>query len=146
MFIRFCCTLLMMLVLCCSLSWKFTVLLAVLSVGHCCACCAGPLLVLGAVLVLTDRLDLLPSSLGLPVASGMASPGMTTLGSLLAPSSGSGRKATCEMPLHSSLSPFFILHISTTEPAGDAQGFIFAMGYIAFLLALLNLLSLVRWP
>ena len=113
---------------------------------HCWACCVGPLLVLGVVLVLTDRLDLLLSSLGLPVASGMSSPGMTTVGSLFVPSSGSGRKATYKMPLHSSLSASFILRTSVTQLAGDALGFIFGVGYIAFLLAFLNLLSLISWP
>ena len=130
----------MTLVLCCSLSWKFTVLSAGLSVGHCCACCVSPLLVLGVVLVLIDRLDLLPSSLGLPVASGMPSPGVTTVGSLFAPFSGSCRKATCEMPLHSSLSAFFILHISATEPAGDALEFIFWGGVHCFLVGLSELI------
>ena len=96
--------------------------------------------------MLTDRLDLLPSSLGLPVVSGMSSPGMTTLGPLLAPSSGSGRKAICMMPLHSSLSPLFMLRIYCAELAGDNLGFILGIGYNAFLSAFLNLLSLCMWP
>ena len=135
-----------MTVLCCSLSWKFTVLSAALSVWHGCAPCVGPLLVLGAVLVLTDRLDLLSSSLRLPVASGMSSPGMTILGPLLAPSSGSGRKAICTMFLLSSLSPSFMLRISCADLGGANLGFILGMGYSIFLLAFLNLLSLCMWP
>ena len=140
MFIRFCCTSLMMLVLCCSLSWKFTVLSAVLSVWHGCAPCVGPLLVLGVVLVLTDRLDLLPSSLCLPVASGMSSPGMIILGPLLAPSSGSGRKAICTMFLLSSLSPSFMLRISCAELGGANLEFILGTGVQYFLVGLSELI------
>ena len=129
MFIRFCCTLLMTLVLCCSLSWKFTVLSAALSVWRGCAPCVGPLLVLGVVLVLTDRLDLLSSSLRLPGMSGMSSPGMITLGPPLAPSSGSGRKAICIMFLPSSLSLSFMVQTSCADPGGANLGFILGMGY-----------------
>ena len=142
MFIRFSCTSLMTLVLCCSLSWKFTVLSAALSVWRGCVPCVDLLLVLGAVLVLTDRLDLLSSSLRLPGASRMSSPGMTILGPPLAPSSGSGRKAICTMFLLSSLSLSFMLQISCAELGGANLGFILGTGYCLFLLAFLNLMSL----
>ena len=135
MFIRFCCTSLMTLFLCCSLFWKFKVLSA-LSVWCGCVPCVGPLL------VLTDRLDLLSSSLHLPGASGMSSPGMVILGFLLAPSSGSGRKVIYIMFLPSSLSPSFILWISCAETGGAILGFIFGVGYCIFLLAFLNLMFL----
>ena len=138
MFIRLCCTSLMTLVLCCSLFWKFTVLSA-LSAWRGCVFCVGPLL------VLTDRSDLLSSSLCLPGASGMSSSGMVILGPPLAPSSGSGRKANCIMFLHSSLSPSFILRISCAETGGAILGFIFGVGYCIFLLAFLNLMSLCMW-
>ena len=118
MFIRFCCTSLMTLVLCCSLSWKFTVLSVALSVWCGCVPCVSPLLVL-VVLVLTDRLDLLSSSLHLPGASGMSSPGMIILGP---PSSGSGRKVICIMFLPSSLSPSFMVQISCADPGGAILG------------------------
>ena len=146
MFIRFCCTSLMTLVLCCSHSWKFTVLSAALSVWHGCAPCVGPLLVVGAVLVLTDRLDLLSSSLRLPGVSGMSSPGIITLGPSLAPSSGSGKKAICIMFLPSSLSPSFMVRISCADPGGANLGFILGMRYYIFLLAFPNLMSLCMWP
>ena len=132
---RFCCTSLMTLVLCCSLFWKFTVL----SVWRGCASCVGLLL------VLIDRLDLLSSSLRLPGASGMSSPGKVVVGPLLAPSSGSGRKAICIMFLPSSLSPSFILWISCAETGGAILGFIFGVGYCVFLLVFLNLMSLCMW-
>ena len=145
MFIRFCCTSLMTLVLCCSRSWKFTVLSATLSVWRGCAPCVGPLLVLGAVLVLTDRLDLLSSSLRLPGVSEMSSPGMIALVPPLAPSSGSGRKAICIMFLPLSLSPSFMVRISCAELGGANLGFILGTGYCIFLLAFLNLMSLCMW-
>ena len=138
MFIRFCCTSLMTLVLCCSLFWKFTVLSA-LSVWRGCAPCVGLLL------VLADRLDLLSSSLRLPGASGMSSPGMIILEPLLVPSSGLGRKAICIMFLHSSLSLSFMVWISCADPGGANLGFILGTGYCIFLLAFLNLLSLCMW-
>ena len=125
----------MTLILCCSLFWKFTVL----SVWRGCAPCVGPLL------VLTDRLDLLSSSLRLPGASGMSSPGKVIVGPPLAPSSGSGRKAICIMFLPSSLSPSFILRISCAETGGAILGFIFGVGYCVFLLVFLNLMSLYIW-
>ena len=95
--------------------------------------------------MLTDRLDLLSSSLHLPGASGMSSPGMIILRPPLAPSSGSGRKAICTMFLLSSLSPSFMLRISCAEPGGANLGFILGMGYCIFLLAFLNLMSLCMW-
>ena len=92
-----------------------------------------------------DRQDLLSSSLCLPGASGMSSPGMVILGPPLAPSSGSGRKANCIMFLHSSLSPSFILRISCAETGGAILGFIFGVRYYIFLLTFLNLMSLCMW-
>ena len=139
MFIRFCCTSLMTLVLCCSLSWKFTVLSAALSAWRGCAPCVSPLFVLGAVLVLTDRLDLLSSSLRLPGASGMSSSGMIILGPPLAPSSGSGRKAICTMFLLSSLSPSFMLRISCAELGGPNPGVYPWNGVLYFLVGLSEL-------
>ena len=123
MFIRFCCTSLMMLVLCCSLSWKFTVLSAALSVWHGCAPCVGLLL------VLTDRLDLLSSSLHLPGALGMSSPGMIILGPPLAPSSGSGQESNLHYVfcLHL-LSPSFMVQMSCADP-GRADSGVYLLGW-----------------
>ena len=124
-FIRLCCTSLMTLVLCCSLFWKFTVLSA-LSVWHDCVPCVSPLL------VLTDRLDLLSSFPTSTWGIGDVLSWHGYPGPLLAPSSGSGRKAICIMFLPSSLSPSFILQISCAETGGAILGFIFGVGYCIF--------------
>ena len=136
MIISFCCTLLVTLVQCCSLSWKFCQQ----------AVCGALLCVVGAGSSVDRQVGPSPFFPRSSVVSGMSSPGVTTLGSLVAPSSGSGRKATCKMPLHLSWSASFILHISVTELTEDALGFIFGVGYITFLLPFLNLLSLISWP
>ena len=99
MFIRVCCTWVMVVVLCCSLSLKFTV---GLSVVH--------------VLVLAVRLGLLP------VSSGMSSPSVSTTMCLLASSSGCGIKAACMIPFFSSPSAFFMSHSSHVDVNDEDLG------------------------